>query len=105
MPKIKINEEATADIREMRKNGASVKDIAAKYNIAVSTTFRLLRGEEKPKKAKRKVENCRYCETKISAGYVCSECGRKIKLVREILALGQVIRKCAEEERMQRDGC
>ena len=104
MPRIKINDETIADIKEMRKNGVSVKDIAAKYNIAVSTTFKLLRGIPLPKK-KKEQKHCKYCNVKIDGGELCSACHYKLKLVRKLVALGQVIRKCVEEERMQKDGC
>ena len=99
-----MNDEAIADIKEMRKNGASVKDIAAKYNIAVSTTFKLLQGIPLPKK-KKEQKHCKYCGVKIDGGELCSACHYKLKLVRKLLALGEVIRKCAKEERMQRYGC
>lgn len=102
MPRIKINEQAAADMKEMRKKGASVKDIAAKYNIAVSTTFKLLQGIPLPKKVKEQ-RYCKYCGVKIEGGDLCSGCHYKLKLVRKLLALGQVIKKCADEERMLKE--
>ena len=97
----KIDEKDKADIREMRKNGAKVKDIAAKYDISVQLVY-LVTEDIKPKK---EACVCKWCGTKLKDGYSCSNCRERVRLVRKIVALGQVIRKCVEEERMQRDGC
>ena len=99
-----MNDEAIADIKEMRKNGASVKDIAAKYNLAIPTIFKLLRGIPQPKKEKENVQKyCKYCGVKICGGDMCSSCYQKLKEVKKLIALGQVIRKCVEEERMLKE--
>ena len=106
MPRIKMNEEAIADIKELRRNGASIKDIAAKYSITTSRVYQLTEGVEKPKRAERINGKCQWCGTRVqNYGMICSNCSYRLKLIRKIRAIGQVIRKCAEEERMQRDGC
>ena len=92
----KLSEQAVADIKEMRKNGSKVKDIAVKHNITISTIFKLLRDTPQPKKEQR---YCKYCNNKIEGGEMCSACKRKLKLVRELLDLGKVIRECAEKEK------
>lgn len=92
----KLSEQAVADIKEMRKNGVRVKDIADKYNITVLTVYKLLRDTPQPKKEQR---YCKYCNNKIGGGEMCATCGSKLKLVRELLDLGKVIRECAEKEK------
>lgn len=101
MGKTKVNAEAIADMKEMRKNGVLVKDIATKYNISISRTFQLL-GDYKLNTENK--GNCRYCGVEIVGGDMCGSCYGKLKVVRKLIALGQVIRKCAEEERKQRNG-
>ena len=102
MGKIKITEEAIAGIKQMRKNGAIVKDIAAKYNISESRTFQILR-DFVPSTEKNR--NCEYCGVAITNGDMCGSCYGKRKVVRKLVALGDVIRNCVEQERMQKDGC
>ena len=46
-----------------------------------------------------KKKPCKYCGAKTPSGDLCCTCYGKRKVVRKLLALGQVIRECVKKER------
>ena len=54
---------------------------------------------ESKQKAKA-LQPCRYCggQCKASEGDICGYCRNKLPVVRKLIAVGMLIRLCAEEE-------
>lgn len=47
-----------------------------------------------------KAKPCKYCGSKAPSGDLCCTCYAKRRVVRKLIALGQVIKKSADKERM-----
>lgn len=58
---------------------------------------------ESKQKAKA-LQPCRYCggQCKASEGDICGYCRNKLPVVRKLIAVGMLIRLCAEEEKKLR---
>lgn len=49
--------------------------------------------------------NCKYCGCKLTnTTALCGNCKEKLKLVRQIKAIGEQIKAAAEEERTEEEG-
>ena len=85
----KLTTEQRDEIIELRKQGKSIKELSAGYGVSYAYVYKITHDIVPEGK-------CRYCGAK-AAPYstICSACCQKKPLVKELLALANLIRKKA----------
>lgn len=84
----KLSREDIREILKLRRAGYSVKELGEEYGVSYQRIHQLTVGVNPEGK-------CRYCGMKIGKGTICSDCCQKRKLVRELLATANLIKKKA----------
>lgn len=88
MGQTKISKEKIKELIELRKQGVNISDLSKQFGISYQRAQQLTAGVL-PQGI------CRYCKKKVNRGTICSECFRKLKVVRELKAIGNLILKKA----------
>lgn len=88
MGQTKIPKEKIKELINLRKQGWTISDLSKKYEITYQRVHQLTEGVL-PQGI------CRYCYAKINKGTICSECSKKLPLVKELKAIGNLILKKA----------
>ena len=86
MGKTKISKEELKDMLNLRKQGWTISDLSKRYELSYQRVHQLVAGVL-PQGI------CRYCGAKLSGGTICCECSRKLPLVKELVAIGNEIKR------------
>lgn len=84
----KLFSEDIREIVKLRRLGYTVNEISEKYGVSQQRVYQLTAGVHPEGR-------CRYCGVKITRGTICGECSKKRRLVRELLALANMIKEKA----------
>lgn len=88
MAQKKISTEELKEMLELRAQGQTIRDLSKKYGVSYQRVHQLVMGVL-PQGV------CRYCHMKTNNGTICSECSKKLVLVRKLKAIGNLILKKA----------
>lgn len=85
----KLFKEDVTEMLKLRRLGFTVKEISEKYGVSQQRVYQITSG------VKLIQGKCRYCGIKVNKGTICSDCFKKLKLVRELLATANLIKEKA----------
>lgn len=85
----KLTKEQREEIIELRKQGKSIRELSVNYGVSYAYVYNITHDTIPEGK-------CRYCGNKVANyGTICSACHQKKPLVKELLALANLIKKKA----------